>query len=107
MEEELRLESYGLQGLSLGGGEVSGEHAVTRLLGELSQEVCQVSLGTNTVQGNSCYYSVRKTHYAKTMLENQVTIIHQLCKLHALSLKTNPTRLAPFPPKAPCIIGAS
>lgn len=39
-----RLEAYRLQGLSLGLVEVAWEHAVTRLLGKLCQEVRQVSL---------------------------------------------------------------
>lgn len=38
------LEAYRLQGLSLGVVQVAWEHAVTRLLGELCQEVCQVGL---------------------------------------------------------------
>lgn len=44
------LEAYRLQGLSLSVVEVAWEHAVTRLLGELCQEVCQVGLGGETIQ---------------------------------------------------------
>lgn len=38
------LEAYGLQGSPLGVVEVAREHAVTRLLGELGEEVRQVGL---------------------------------------------------------------
>jgi len=53
MEEEVLerhsagLEAYRLQCLSLGGVEVTREHAVTWLLGELRQEVRQVRLGND------------------------------------------------------------
>lgn len=74
----VELETDGLQGLSLRVVQVAWEHAVTRLLGKLSQEVCEVGLqrewGGETLAESLAYIYLLQCYFPTTNKQKYILV---------------------------------